>query len=147
MPTIEDRVVDIQGLGKLRKDLKAMGPEFRKGLDDELKAAVKPIADEAKASYRRIHPKRSGGKGSQRGIRHSASSGRVRVILGGTRYPYLLGQEWGSDRFKFFPPATQRKPPKERGYFFWPAVVAGREELSKRIEAVVDKSISDNFSD
>ena len=51
MPTIQDRVVDIQGLGQFRKDLRAMGPEFRKGLDKELKdAAAKPIADEAKAT-------------------------------------------------------------------------------------------------
>ena len=147
MPTIQDRVVDIQGLGQFRRDLRAMGPEFRKGLDNELRKTVKPIADEAKKRYRRIYSKRRGGKGTQRGIRHSAGGGRVRVIIGSARYPYLLGQEWGSDRFPQFPPATQRKPPHERGYFFWPSVVAGREDLTKRIEAVVDNAVAGHFSD
>ena len=136
-----DPLIEVKGLRKFRSDLRAMGTEYRKELDRELKKSVKPIADDAKARYRRAHPKRRGGRGSQRGIRAVAGAGKVRVILGSTRYPYLLGQEFGSFRYRQFPAR------KKGGYYFWPAIRSGTNDLFKAIEKVVDKASNQHFED
>ena len=133
--------VEVRGLQSLRRDLRAMGPEFRRGLDNQLKASARPIVDAAKRAYRREHPRRRGGRGSQRGIRASAGGGKVRVILGAERYPYLLGQEWGSNRYPQFPPV------KKTGYFFWQSVRDGTDNLVREVERVVDNSVQRHFSD
>ena len=135
MPT---PVVEVRGLAQFRRDLRKLGREYRAGLDRELKRAATPIAKQAKRTYRRIHPRRRGGRGSQRGIRAAAGGGRVRVILGGSKYPYLLGQEWGG-RQPQFPPATRE------GYFFWPAIRDGADELTERTQAAIDKANALNF--
>lgn len=137
---IKDRVVDIEGLREFRRDLKAMGKAYEKGLNDELKNVAAPIAREAKRRYRMLHAVSRRKRGSQRGIRASASGGRAKVVIGSVRYPYLLGQEWGSRKWPQFPPATQSKPPDQRGYFFWPSVVAGRKKLMEDVEKLVDKA-------
>ena len=64
--------VRVVGLNRLRRGLRAMSPELRRGLDRELKAVASPIAADAKRRYRKLHPRRRGGKGSQRGIRATA---------------------------------------------------------------------------
>ena len=100
--------VRVVGLNRLRRGLRAMSPELRRGLDRELKAVASPIAADAKRRYRKLHPRSRGGKGSQRGIRATAGGGKVRVIIGSARYPYLLGQEWGSHgRYPQFPRVTK----------------------------------------
>ena len=131
--------VEIRGLQSLRRGLRAMSPELRRGLDKELKAAAAPIVAEAKRRYRAEHPRRRGGRGSQRGIRASAGGGKVRVILGAERYPYLLGQEWGSNRYPQFPRVAKK------GYFFWRAVRDGTEDLVDKVEDIVDRSTRTHF--
>ena len=131
--------VEIRGLQSLRRGLRAMAPELRRGLDKELKAAAAPIVAEAKRRYRVEHPRRRGGRGSQRGIRASAGGGKVRVILGSTRYPYLTGQEHGSGRYPQFP------RPTKKGYFFWPAVRDGTKDLVDKVEDIVDRSTRTHF--
>ena len=141
MPTQQSLVTfEVKGLRQFRKDLGRLDKAYRKALDKELKAIAQPIAADAKRRYRVLHPRRRGGKGSQRAIRASAGGGRVRVLLGSEKTPYLLGQEWGSHRYPQFPPSTQGKPPNERGYFFWPAVVAGREQVSTKVRKAIDKA-------
>lgn len=134
--------IKVEGLGKFRSDLAAMGKEYRRGLDRELKAAAQPIVTKAKARYRREHPGRRGGKGSQRGIRASAGGGKVRAILGGRRYPYLLGQEFGSNKYPQFPAWTGKK-----GRFFWPEIREGTSDLVKDIEKVIDDATNRHFKD
>ena len=131
--------VKVIGLQKLRRGLRAMSPELRKGLDQELKKAATPIANEAKRNYRRQHPRRRGGRGSQRGIRAQAGGGKVRVVLGSSRYPYLVGQEWGSHQYPQFPPV------KRDGHFFWPAIQAGADDLADEVERIVDQSTRRHF--
>lgn len=130
--------VEVRGLSQFRRDLRKLGREYRAGLDRELKRAAQPIANAAKKTYRTIHPRRRGGKGSQRGIRATAGGGRVRVVLGGSRYPYLLGQEWGGSQPQF--PEVKRG-----GYFFWPAIVDGVDDLTENVERAIDKANALDF--
>ena len=144
--------IEVHGLAQLRRDLRRMGVQYRKALDKELRAAARPIVVAAKRSYREEHPPHRGrgsrrSKGSQRGIRASSGGGNVRVTLDGTRYPWLQGQEWGSGSYPQFPAATQNRPPLKRGYFFWPAVVEGREDVSDRVRDAVDRINRSTFKD
>ena len=150
MPTQQSLVtIEVKGLRELRKDLARLDKKYRKGLDKSLKAAAKPIADAAKKRYRVLHPRRRGGKGSQRAIRAVAGGGRVRVLLGSDRFPYLLGQEWGAlpGNYPQFPPSTQSRPPDKRGYFFWPSVVEGIDQVHEDVQAALDKANRLHFDD
>ena len=131
----------IQGLRRLRRDLAALDKDFRRGLDRALADAVQPIVRAAKQRYRRLYPRRRRSRGSQRAIRGLAGGGRVRVLLGSPRYDYLLGQEWGSRRYPQFP------APTDRGRFFWPAVVAGRDDAVAQVERAVDGAVTRHFAD
>lgn len=130
---------------RLRRDLRKLGKEHRQAIDRELKAAAKPIADDAKKRYRVIYPPRRGrgrrSKGSQRGIRSGQLRGQPAVFLGGSRYPYLAGQEWGSNNYPQFPP---RRPSKSgrgsAGNFWWPAIEDGGDAARKKIIRAIDRA-------
>ena len=128
--------VEVQGLAEMRKALRRQGREYRKAFDRELKAIGTPIAKAAKDRYRELHPRRRGGRGSQRGIRSSSRRGESSVVLGSVRYPYLLGQEWGANQSKYpqFPKHTRE------GHFFWPAVVDGSDQVVDRLTELIDKA-------
>ena len=134
----------VEGLAKFRRELGRLDKAYRKAFDAELKAIAQPIAREAQSSYRREHQRgRSGrpAKGSQRGIRAASGGGRARVIIGNNRFPYLLGQEWGTvGKYPQFPPTTKNRPADKRGYFFWPAVIAGRASVRKGLEKAIDRA-------
>ena len=101
--------VRVVGLNRLRRGLRAMSPELRRGLDRELKAVASPIAADAKRRYRKLHPRRRGGKGSQRGIRAQRRRRQGPRNYWFARYPYLLGQEWGSHGQLSSVPARQSR--------------------------------------
>ena len=139
-------ILTVKGIPELRRDLRKINRESRKALDKELRKAAKPIADDAKLRYRKLHPRRSGrgrrSKGSQRGIRPTLARGKPAVVLGNARTPYLLGQEWGSSgRYPQFPPRASG------GHFFWPAVVKGAGRAYKDIVAAVDQATKRAFPD
>ena len=142
-----ERIVElnVQGLSKFRRELAKLDKDYRKAFDAELKAVVEPIKRDAQARYRVEHPRRRvkgrRSKGSTRGIVAASGGGRARVIIGGNRFPYLLGQEWGTDgKYPQFPPTTKNLPPDKRGYFFWPAVVAGRQRVFKGLTKAIDNA-------
>lgn len=132
-------ITEVRGLRKLRSDLKEMGSEYRSALDKNLKKAAQPIVQDAKKRYRQEHPRRRGGRGSQRGIRAAAGGGRVRVVLGGGRYPYLLGQEWGSGKYPQFPARSKE------GHFFWPAIRAGADRVTGDVQKALDSANAKHF--
>ena len=127
-------IIKVTGIPELRRALRQVSRESRKALDTELRKAARPIAKSAKDRYREIHPRRRGGRGSQRGIRATLARGRPAVVLGSARYSYLQGQEWGSGRYPQFPDR------KSDGHFFWPAVVAGADQAYQDIVAAIDKA-------
>ena len=132
-------ILTITGISELRRDLRKVSRESRKALDKELRKVAKPIADAAKRRYRRAHPRRGRTRGSQRAIRATRARGKPAVALGNARTPYLLGQEWGSSRFRQFPP---RAP---EGSFFWPAVVQGADQAHDDIVAAIDRATKRAF--
>ena len=109
-------------------------------LNKILRAAGEPIVEQARRNYysgvagtmRPQGYQRRTGR-SLRGIRGETSFGSVTVALGGSRWPWLLGQEWGSKkpgyRQRFGPPRGRwHAPPGRAGTFFWPAYRDGRDD-------------------
>ena len=124
----------------MRKELRKLGREYRKEFDAAMRKVGRPIANQAKLNYRKLHPRRRGGKGSQRGIRSTFSGGAATVLLGSDKYHYLLGQEWGSNRYPQFPPSLPTGWGGSQGNFFWPAIEEGRDQLYEDLLAAVDKA-------
>lgn len=133
-------VVEVRGLAQFRHGLRALGAEYRKGLDRELREIAKPIVDAAKEGYRQRYPSRGRSRGSQRGIRSGVSARGARVLIGSARYPYLLGQEFGTTgRWPQFP---SRNP---KGHFFWPALREGTDDLMEALGSLVDRANRKHF--
>lgn len=139
----KDRVIEVEGLNAFRRDLRKMGPEYRKELDRVLRDAATPIAAEAKREYRSRHPRSRRGRGSQRGIRATASGGKARIILSLSKYPWLIGQEFGSHgRWPQFP-----SPWNMVGRFLWPSIRRGTAKAMKQIDAGLDEISKKYFPD
>ena len=86
--------------------------------------AKKPLPQGASRAAR-------GGSGSQRGIRSTARQGATVLSIGSARYPYLQGQEWGSGHYPQFPSWRPAPYKGSLGYFFWPAIEEGAEEVAR----------------
>ena len=142
LPKSGQPLIEVAGLADLRKDMRHLGKEYQKILDKELKAAVRPIVADAKKRYRKLHPRRRSGKGSQRGLRGGSRKGQPTVNIGTAKYPYLQGQEWGSNQYAQFPrwiPA-EGGGPGAQGRFWWPAVQEGVADAREGILSSVDSA-------
>ena len=149
--TIEVGKIDVD-IKATRNALRQLGREYRSAFDKELKAAVAPIVADAKRRYRVLHPrrKRKGrrARGSQRAIRAGSVRSQPAVFLNGDKYPWMPGQEWGSNRYPFFParrPAASGRG--SEGYFWWPAIEDGRDAAQKKIISAVDAANAKAFPD
>ena len=129
---------EVDGLDQFRRDLRGLGREYRKAWDAEVRRIGRPIAADAKKRYRKHHPRRRGGRGSQRGIRSTARQGAAVVSIGASRYPYLLGQEFGSGHYPQFPAWDKE------GRFFFPAIIEGAAEVPQRFTEAME-SINARF--
>ena len=130
----------VEGIEEMRKALRKLGRDWRKAFDKELRAVGRPIANDAKKRYRELHPRGRPSKGSQRGIRATYRRGAATIQLGSDRYHYLLGQEWGSNRYPQFPPWIAAGLGSSEGRFFWPAIVDGREDMEERLQSAIDRA-------
>ena len=111
----------------LRRELIAIDPALRKELQRANKEAVRPIAEDARVRYSKLYNEPTGA--SSLTIRPLASQTRAQVAMGKDREPQLFGQEFGGDQPQF--PAW-RGNQRRAGYFFYPAVREGADELLKR---------------
>ena len=126
--------IQIVGGREMRRALKRMDKQLVKDLNSELKAATEPIVQDARQRYYRFYRRRKGR--SPKGMRAKVSRGGAAVALGGKRYPYLAGQEWGASggRYSQFPRRQQG------GRFFWPALMDGMSELKPKVERIIGRS-------
>ena len=100
-------------------------------VDDGSRDGTAALVEQAAISWvplRLIRPGKNQGKGAA-------------VKIGGARFPFALGAEFGSKRFRQFEP--WRGAGATAGYFMWPAI---REEIPKLIAAYGD-AIEKAFTD
>ena len=142
--------VEIEGLADFQKDLGRADKVAKRRFNKVMRSAGDPIIDEARRLYysggHGLHPvgwgRRTGR--SLRGIRTTTHFGGFALELGGSRFPYLLGQEWGSKEYpQFGPPRGGNFTARgNAGTFFWPAWEGGREQVEARVLAVLDEAVA-----
>ena len=131
--------VNVQGLREFRTAIRRVGPDMPKALQQENKAVAGEVAGQARAAYVSVYTSRSGrGAGSIRGL---ATQTRAQVAIGGARTPYMLGLEFGSNRFPQFRPWSGPAPRGRgsRGKFLYPALRAALPGLVQRYAQAIDK--------
>ena len=150
--------IDVEGLPELRRALKGIDKKLPKLLQQANKLAVEPIAEDARTLYEREHPARRGR--GRRSIRATATQTRAQIAMGGTKTPYMLGQEFGSGqgpRKRQFPMrravlwgvprwrggAGQREG--SEGNFLAPAIRDGVATLGERYDKIIDEMVRPAF--
>ncbi len=121
--------IRVEGLRDLRAELRRADALWPR----ELGRANKEIVEElivpgAKERMARVRPR--AGHAVIDSIRGSAASTRAQVLAGGARVPHYFGKEFGSIRYKQFPPWRGNKG--EAGYAIWPTIREKREEFIGR---------------
>lgn len=154
MPRV-DMGFAIPGLRAFRNELRKM----EAGLPKELQRANKEFATRmvplVRAEYARHFPKQGSQRRSRRQragrtmdqVRARATQTTAAVAIGGARYPHMLGQEFGSNRYKQFAPWTGRAPDGRgsAGRFLFPTIREEAPELVKEYGEVVSRVASGAF--
>lgn len=148
--------VAIEGLAAFRRALKSISDELPKMLQKELKQAAESAADRARSRYARQFTRSGGRRGASGASKHTVATIRAAatqtsasVMLGGARYPWAAGQEFGSNRFRQFFPYTERGPGGKGswGRVIFPAVreeTANTEaDVQRRFDALAKRAYPD----
>lgn len=124
--------VRIEGLDEFRRELKRLGKEATKLLNDTLKRALSPAQRQARREY--VARYRSGR--TERTIKARSSGRATGLAFGGPRYPYAPGQEFGSNRYKQFAPWSGPAPGGKgsQGRFIFPAVRAQAKPVERELQ-------------
>ena len=90
--------LELRGMKEFRADLRGLDKALLKELQKENKLVANEVAGHARAAYTGMHKQFSGrGASSIRGL---ASQTRAQVAIGSARAPYMLGQEFGANRYE-----------------------------------------------
>lgn len=134
--------VVVEGLSEFRGALKAVSGELPKMLRLELKEAAEAAARRARERYAQNFgggtSRRRRGKGTAGTIRAVASQSGAGVSIGGARYPWVPGQEFGSNKYRQFFPWTGPGPGNRGswGRIIFPAV---RDEAEDTVEDIATR--------
>lgn len=149
--------VYIAGLRELRNELKRIEPGLQREMQRENKSFAARMVPQVQSAYNAIYPKptskkkRAGGgrrKGTVSQIRAVATQTSSGIRIGGARYRYMLGQEFGSNKYPQFAPWTGPGPSGRgsRGRFLYPTVRGELPSVVKRYQTeVIDKVVARAF--
>ena len=127
----------VEGLDEFRRAARAAGPRIAKRVQQANKAAAERVRDTAREQYASMYGQPSGRHKSA--IRATATQAKAQVhLVESDRAGGLLGQEFGSHRFRQFPSHAGRE-----GHFFYPAV---RGEVPRLADDYLD-SLADALSE
>ncbi len=139
-----DMRVAIPGLREFRNELRRAGDGAEKGLQRENKRFAEALVPEVQRAYQSYYPRptsrprrrRRGGR-TVEAIRARATQTSASIVIGGARYPHMLGQEFGSEKFRQFAPWTGPSPSGRgsAGRFLFPTM---RERVPDHIERYGD---------
>ena len=120
--------IRVEGLRELRKALKELDPAWGKELQKTNKRAAALVVPTAQSRAGQVrtnlvgNPTRLGSRGIAT-IRPLASQSRAQIAMGGARAPWAGGHEWGSTRYRQFPPKTHE------GNILWGAAKSHEEQI------------------
>lgn len=129
--------IDVTDLKRFDRELRALGmADFDAGLRPVLFAFAATEATRVRARYREYYPTDSGAGVAS--ILPFATGNRAGISIGGARAPYMIGQEFGSNRYRQFFPWTGPAPAGvgSFGRFLYPQLREDRDEL---IQGLADR--------
>lgn len=136
--------IDIVGLADFQRELRKIEAEAPKAMRLAFREEVaEPVAKRARAMAE--------GQGGAAGktapsIKADAEQRRAKIAMGGAKYPYAFGAEFGSYAYKQFPIWTgNRFTGGGTGYFLHPAVREARDEIEKTMGDVIERLMGEAF--
>lgn len=129
--------IDVTDLKRFNRELTALGlKDFEAGLRPVLYAFAATEATRVRARYREYYPTVDGHGSAS--ILPFATGSRAGISIGSARAPYMIGQEFGSYRYRQFSPWTGLAAAGigSRGRFLYPQLREDRDEL---IEGIADR--------
>lgn len=131
--------VRVHGLNELNRTLRSMGPEFQKELKQANKSVAEFVAADARSAALSV-----GGVAAKTApsVRASGTNTRAGVSIGGSKYPFAGGAEFGSVRYKQFAP--WRGNSSEAGYFLYPSIRQDSDRILTEYTAALDDLLRRN---
>lgn len=134
--------IRVEGLAELQRELRKIDSK----LPRELRVANKDAAEVvARAARARAVAQGSTAAKTAPSIKAAAEQRRSKVTLGGARYPFAWGAEFGGQGR---PTTMQFRPHRGRdGYFLYPAIRSTRAEFMDVYERALDQLMRAAFPD
>lgn len=122
--------VEVHGVREFQRELRAAGREWPK----ELRVASRDAAEVVATGARRSFESRPGvAPKVADSVKVLAQQRSAAVRIGGRRWPYAMGSEFGSKRYRQFP------PPRRGGYSLYATIAATRDEVVEQYAEAVDR--------
>ena len=129
--------IDVTDLKRFDRELRALeSTDFERGLQPTLYAFAAVEAGRIRNRYRETYPQRSGNAVST--ITPQATGKGASIQFNSARYPYVAGQEFGSNKYRQFFPWTGPGPAGagSQGRFVYPQLREDRDEL---VQGITDR--------
>lgn len=127
----------LAGMAEFRAELRAIDKRLPKGIQKANKRAAQLVTDRARtllAATGGVGPRAAGS------IKALAGQAYAAVRLGGPAWPFAAGQNFGSQRFKQFPP-----PAHDGDYGLYKGIAATRDEVMERYDEFIDEGFAAAF--
>lgn len=125
--------VQIEGLREFQQELRRLGDD----LPRELGGANKQVADlVVSKATRRASSVSAGARKSAESLTAARMQRIAAIRLGGSRYPFAAGYEFGSVRYPQFPPFRGSGP--TAGYWLYPTIRAEADEIAEVYLELID---------
>jgi hypothetical protein len=134
--------IQADGLRDLIRDYKRAGDNLGKEVAKANKAFVNRVAVPAARANARGRTNPRAGRAVEASIRGLGSQTRAQMAGGGKRVPHYAGHEFGSVRWKQFPPRSPRRGRGNAGYIMYPAVYDNIKELRDAYADTLDRLLT-----
>lgn len=134
--------VRVAGLADFQRELRKVNADLPKELRKANIEAAEVVASDAR---RRAEARGGVSRKSAPSIKAQGEQRRSKVSIGGARFPFALGAEFGSIQYAQFDPWTGNG--SDAGYFLYPAIRETREEFMDVYEQVIDRLSRRAFPD
>lgn len=134
--------VRVEGLADFQRELRKLDSKLPRELRVANLKAAEVVASDARSRAASL-----GGvaRKTAPSIKAAAEQRRSKVTLGGPRFPYALGAEFGSIQHTQFKPWTGSD--SSSGYFLYPAIRGTRDEFMDAYEDALDQLMRAAFPD
>lgn len=128
------------GLREFVGDLRKIDRQFPRDIAKAMRGAAKTVERESRSEYQRIFRQGTSGRSTRtvKGIAAFGSNRQAGIKFGGSKRPWLPGQEFGSDKYKQFRPWSGKAPGGRgsHGKFVYPII---RREIDTVTDELADE--------